>query len=156
MMLDNMSPNQRLLLAVFLSFLFFVGYTAIFPPQQPAGAEYNVTQQTAQDVTTQNDRIDVGHSVAADGKTEVKPVETVNVGHSVQTDEKIAVDKQNILLTVDSEHFSMEIDTLGRISSVLLLDEKYNDTDGNPTQMVPDSGAIHLYVRFADEKLDAA
>jgi len=151
MMLENMSSNQRLLLAVALSFVFFVGYTAIFPPQQPAGAEHNVTQQAAQGIALKEER-----STAAGVQTQAKPAEAVNVGHSVPTEEKVAIESQNTLVDVASKHFSMKIDTLGRISSVLLLDEKYNDKEGNPTQMVPENGAIPLYIRFADETLDKA
>ena len=34
-----MSPNRRLIIAVVLSVIFFVGYTAIFPPKDMVSKE---------------------------------------------------------------------------------------------------------------------
>lgn len=151
-----MTANQRLLLAVALSFVFFVGYTTIFPPQQRVDAESNVTKQTAETIAVKGEDVKAAPAVVDGTKAATASVDSVDVGHSVPRDEKVAVKSQNTLLSVKAEHFSMKIDTLGRISSVLLLDDKYNDKEGNPTQMVPETGAIPLYIRFADEALDAA
>lgn len=134
-MLDKLTPNQRLLLAIALSFLFFVAYTAIFPPQQ---------SQTDQNTTTPS-------SVSAKSAVAVDPMS----GHAVASDERIAKSETNMLATIEAERFSMRIDTLGRISSMVLKDEKFHDQDGKFAELVPTFGAKPLYIRFADEALNA-
>ncbi len=133
-MLDKLTPNQRLLLAIALSFLFFVAYTAIVPPQQPT-ADQNQTAATS--VTT-------------------KPVVAVDPmsGHAVASDERIAKSESSILVGIEAERFSMHIDTLGRISSAILKDEKFHDQDGKFAELIPQFGSKPLYIRFADEALN--
>ena len=139
-----MSANQRLMLAVALSFIFFLAYTSLVPPQQAGMAESNTT--------TQHVSLKEDQSI----NTETGVSEPMNIGHEVRADEKMVKSSSNTLVYIESEHFAMEFDTLGRISSNLLLDEKYNDSDGNPTQMVPESGAKPLYVRFIDDAINEA
>ncbi|OQX60509.1 MAG: membrane protein insertase YidC [Helicobacteraceae bacterium 4484_230] len=149
-MLDNMSSNQRLLLAVALSIVFFIGYSAIFPPKQT---------QAQKDIAQNHKENTLQHgSEKVTSDTRAHNVESVpakpEIGHSVSADENIAKDSTNTLVSIDSQHFSIKIDTLGRISSKILKDEKYNDKEGNPIQMVPQNGAKPLYIRFSDSKLN--
>ena len=51
-MLDKMSANQRLILAVVLSIVFFVGYTAIFPGPEVTEQEATASQNVEQGVVT--------------------------------------------------------------------------------------------------------
>ncbi len=132
-----MSPNQRLILAVVLSFVFFLIYSAIFPPKQPVNAEQNATQQpkTAAETST---------PALTDG----------GVGHTVAVSEKVANPDATKLVTVEAPHFTLKIDTLGRIASKVLKDEKYY-VDGKPTELVAQEGAEPLFIRFADEAVNA-
>ncbi len=140
-----MTPNQRLILAVVLSFVFFWGYTTAFPPEQPELGEQNISQQSVTLKQTDKDTV-----------TAFIPPKQTDVGHTVRADETIAKSVSNTLVTIESDHFTMHIDTLGRIASKVLKDEKFFNKDGEPSQMVPDSGAKPLYLRFADDATNAA
>jgi len=136
--LDKMSPNQRLILAVVLSFVFFVGYTTAFPPKQ-VETDANVTVKTAV------------NQASAEGFTPT--VTQPETGHQVHTDERVVKNSTNTLVAIESDHFSIKIDTLGRIASKILKDEKYN-SDGQPSEMIPSTGAKPMYIRFADDTLN--
>ncbi len=130
-----MSPNQRLIVAVLLSVIFFVGYTAIFPPVEP--------------------------EVAQDAKVEQKSVKTVKksvdvesiAGHTI-SDSDTQKSSTNTLVTVKNANFILKLDTLGRISSKELLEEKFRDKEDNHAQLIPPKGVKPLYVRFMDEALN--
>jgi YidC/Oxa1 family membrane protein insertase len=72
-----MSQNQRLIVAVVLSIVFFVAYTAIFPPVQPEVAQENKQSQSVQFSK------DVDKPTIANTKT----TEEV-AGHSISQEEK--------------------------------------------------------------------
>jgi len=132
-----MSPNQRLIFAAVLTFVFFIVYSAIFPPKQPVAPEQNATVQptaAAQSATPAAAQAEVGHSVAAS--------------------EMVADAEATKLVLVESPHFSLKIDTLGRIVSKVLKDEKYY-VDGKPTELIAQEGAQPLFIRFADEAVNA-
>jgi YidC/Oxa1 family membrane protein insertase len=132
-----MSPNQRLIFAVVLSFVFFVVYSLIFPPK-PVNKDANVSvpSKTAS-VTTE------------------KTVAKTEVGHEVPVSEKVASTDSTNLVTVKSPHFVLKIDTLGRISSKILEDKKYFVGD-KPTELIAQEGAEPLFIRFADKALNDA
>jgi YidC/Oxa1 family membrane protein insertase len=132
---EKMSSNQRLILAVVLSFVFFIVYSAIFPPKQVNG-EQNATVQPQS--VQQADK-----TVPADA----------GVGHTVPVSEKVTNADATQLVTVESSRFVLKIDTLGRIVSKVLKDEKYF-VDGKPTELIAQEGAQPLFVRFADEALN--
>ncbi|MHC3995462.1 membrane protein insertase YidC [Thiomicrolovo sp. ZZH C-3] len=136
-MFEKMSPNQRLILAVVLSFVFFIVYTAIFPPEMPESAEQNVT-------LTERVGAEAATPAVADG----------GVGHAVAASEKVANPDATKLVTVESSEFTLKIDTLGRIVSKVLKDEKYY-VDDKPTELIAQEGAQPLFIRFADEAVNA-
>ena len=139
-----MSANQRLVLAVVLSFLFFVAYTAIFPPK-PVEADANQTGQG----------IALNENAVQEQRADTVQVPQASVGHEVSPAQKAADRDATILLDIESDHFSLKIDTLGRIASKVLKDEKYF-VDGMPTELVAQEGAQPLFIRFADETLNNA
>ena len=142
MMLEKMSSTQRLILAVALSFLFFVGYSAVFPPEHPEAAQKAVT-----------DKVAVKESPAAAGKQESVEAEA---GHELRSDETMAKGASNTLVTVESEAFILKVDTLGRIASMVLKADKYNSGENIHSELVSDKGAKPLYIRFADADLNKA
>jgi YidC/Oxa1 family membrane protein insertase len=130
-----MTANQRLMLAVVMSILFFVAYTAIFPPKENV-QDANSTQNTP---TTQV-------------KMDVNVEEATN--HTIATSEKITTGSSNTLVTVAHKDFILKIDTLGRISSKVLLEEKFNDGNDEHAELIPTTGTKPLLVRFMDEELN--
>ena len=133
-----MSANQRLILAVVLSFVFFVGYTAIFPPEQ-VSSEVNATTQTV--ANTQN-------------TTASSNMPDAQVTHEVAADEQLIATDSSNLVSIEAEHFSMKIDTLGRLSSKVLKDEKYNNNENVHSEMVAQVGTKPLHIRFADKAMN--
>jgi len=133
-----MSPNQRLIMAVVLSFVFFVGYTTIFPPEvveEPT----TVTQTTSATQTSTQSSANVADT---------------NLNHDVAVDEQLPATDSNTLVSIEAEHFSMQIDTLGRIASKVLKDAKYNNNDNIHSEMIAQVGTKPLHLRFSDKKMD--
>ncbi len=141
-MLENMSANQRLMVAVVLSFLFFVGYTALFPPQQQVLGEQNGTQ-TAQNVSIV-ENIEKGYH---DATTAASVPKTPDVEASLKSSTR--------LVHIEAEDFMMDIDTLGRVNSVVLKEDKYNIEEGHHTELISRDGAKPLHLRFSDGAVDA-
>jgi len=133
-----MTPNQRLLIAVGLSVLFFTIYTAIFPPvQQPLEGTDDTQKVELQKNSTQK-------SVTVDNA----------VGHTISEQDRMASTASSDIVTVINKDFILKIDTLGRISSKELLQKKYNDKDGNHAQLIPTFATKPLFVRFLDDSLN--
>jgi YidC/Oxa1 family membrane protein insertase len=144
-MFDKMTPNQRLMVALLLSFIFFIGYTTIFPPK---------VDETLAKEQHKSELVKAADSEVKSGAAIVKEQESV--GHEVRSDEKISSKGSNTLVKIESEKFTIEIDSLGRISSKIMKDEKYqNVADGKIAQMIPSSGAKPLQIRFADENVNS-
>ncbi|MBL0707978.1 MAG: membrane protein insertase YidC [Sulfurimonas sp.] len=136
-MLDKLSANQRLMLAVALSVIFFVGYTAIFPPVEPENRV--IDARSIQTTSGENQKT-----------TNIKDV----VGHEISQKEKYATDNQSVILTVTNKDFILKVDTLGRISSKELLQDKFKTKDNEHAQLVSVNGTKPLFVRFIDETLN--
>lgn len=132
-----MSPNQRLIVAVLLSIIFFVGYTAIFPPQEQKVAKSakteKVTSSTTEDV--------------------VSRVEEAS-GHAISQKEKVDKSISTTIVTITNKKFILKIDTLGRISSKELLEEKFRNDENLHAQVIPEFGTKPLYVRFSDDTIN--
>ena len=137
-----MSANQRLMIAVGLSIVFFVVYTAIFPPVPPEDldAQESQTVELKQDATQSS-------------TTSQQKVEAAT-GHAVSVQDTIAASESSNILTVTNSAFILKMDTLGRISSKELLEEKHNDEEGNHAQLIPVFSTKPLFVRFLDEALN--
>ncbi len=134
-MLEKFSPNQRLLIAVALSFTFFIGYTTLFPPKAPNSQDANKTVK------------------AASAAPAAAAIHSVDGNESIISDIKTV--SSDTLTTVNAKEFTLKIDTLGRISSVVLKNTKHDNKDGKLAELIPVEGAKPLQMRFADEALDA-
>ncbi len=134
-----MSPNQRLIVAVLLSIIFFVGYTAIFPPAEPQEAD-----------NTQNVTLEQNSNSNSDVSKRVEEV----TGHTIDKEEKISQSASSDIVVIKNKNFILKIDTLGRISSKELLQEKFRNDDDLHAQVIPSFGTKPLYIRFADDALN--
>ena len=136
-----MTPNQRLMIAVVLSVLFFVVYTTVFPQaEQPQSS---------------NDVVNTKSVKKSEQTTEPKVLKVEDtVSHEISNDEKMASNDLSSLVVVKSSKFIIKLDTLGRISSKELLQDKYNDKEDKHAQLIPLSGAKPLFIRFLDSNLN--
>jgi YidC/Oxa1 family membrane protein insertase len=136
-----MTSNQRLIVAVLLSFVFFVVYTAIYPPEQPEVAQADAQKvQSVQNQQTQN-------------TPQATNIENT-VGHQISADEQMAQNELSTLVTINNPKFILKLDTLGRISSKILLQDKYNDKDDQHAELIPPIGTKPLFVRFLDTNIN--
>lgn len=137
-MFDKMTPNQRLIVAVLLSFVFFIAYTAIFPPEQ----------QEAAPAVTQNAK-------SAQTATQTPTIKAEDAaGHAISASEKIAANDLSTLVTLNNSKFVLKMDTLGRVASKTLLQDKYNDKNDKHAELIPANGTKPLFIRFLDENLN--
>jgi len=133
-----MSSNQRLILALAISFVFFMGYTAIFPPKQ-VDSELNTTVESKASLPT--------------GSASSSNSSSVDLGHDTSSTSTVNTDNA-ILATLSGENYILTIDTLGRISQKEMLEEKFADEETGHAKLVADVGAKPLYIRFADKALN--
>ena len=127
------------MLAVALSIVFFVAYTAIFPPVQPETQDAQKSQ-----------------NVELKQTNTATPTQTVEAaaGHKISAQDKIAASSSSNIVTVTNKDFILKIDTLGRISSMELLEERFRDKEDNHAQLIPAFGTKPLFLRFLDENLN--
>ena len=142
-----MTPNQRLIVAVLLSIVFFVAYTSIFPPVEPEVAN------NAKESSAKSNQVELKSDVNTQSNTKSVDVEEV-AGHAISSQDKIAASASSNILTVTNKDFILKMDTLGRISSKELLQDKFRDNDDNHAQLIPAFGTKPLYIRFLDENLN--
>jgi len=135
---QNNNLQQRLLLALVLSFLVFVVFD-LFMPKTVESIDQNRTASTTQQQTPNI----VNSTTSA-------PIQNSQISAPVTTSKS--------LVKVTSDRFIYSIDELGRIGQVTMLEKKYDyegkkltllNTTANPAWVKP------LEIRFADTKLNA-
>jgi len=138
--LEQQDLNKRLLLALVLSFIVFIGYGYLFPATKPI--EQKIQQSNAA-TTHQTPVVSDASPMAPQGKTKA-----VSKNAPVQTN------STNTIAILNSKNFNVMIDAFGRIAQVELLEDKYKDEDAH-TQVLFHEGEVKpLEIRFADVKLN--
>jgi len=130
-----MSQNQRMILAVVLSIVFFVIYDMFFMPKARL-QDTNATKSVVQSKT----------------KEDIKaPTQTGSTKKTL----KAPVSKADTLLSVKSKNFNIKIDTLGRVLEYTLIGEKFKKEDGSYTTIIKDDMELKpLEIRFSNQKLN--
>ena len=138
-----MTSNQRLVVAVLLSVIFFVVYTAIFPPVEP-------------EEMAKNDKVELKQSSGTQQTSSITQERAIDqgAGHEISSEDRMAASASSNIVTVQSKDFILKIDTLGRISSKELLQERSRGKDDNHAQLIPAFGTKPLFIRFLDENLN--
>ncbi|WP_295420603.1 membrane protein insertase YidC [Sulfurovum sp.] len=136
--MEQQDLNKRLLLALALSFLVFVGYSYLFStPKTTQPAEQTAKTHQTPKVTTST-AVNTPAPVA-EAKTNTAPVTSSST---------------STLVTVKSNIFKMSIDEFGRISKFELLETKYKDNEGKNLQILGTQEVKPLEIRFSDVKLN--
>jgi len=126
--MDNNGQLRRILIATVISFAFFVAYDYfVLTPQQEAAAKI-MEQNKTEKITTKTGKENVSKNVA---KTDVTTISTVS-----------------------AKNFEIKIDSLGRISSFKLKQNKFNTENGKHLELVNDKLPKPLEVRFENETLN--
>jgi len=137
--LEQQDLNKRLLLALALSFLVFMGYSYLFQPKAGTSAEHNLTTKSAPALADK--------AVPAAAEKQV-------VKEDIKTTVNVSKTHQDILTTIVSPTFKMSIDALGRIAQFELLEKKYQNAEGHNLQILAADKPKPLEVRFADQALN--
>jgi len=125
--MNNSGNLRRIIIATVISFAFFVAYDYfVLQPQIKAQqVEQNKTTQT-QTKTTKN---------------------TQNVSKNITSTTKTVAE-------ISSKYFDAKIDSLGRISSFILKQNKFNTDKGQHLELVAKEFPKPLEIRFEDEELN--
>jgi len=137
--------NKRLLIALVLSFLVLTSYSYFFPNKQQAIADTNKTAVTkeAKNIAKSNAPTAPNASVTSDSKEATATAPT-----------KATTSSAKIISTVETKKYTLKIDNLGRIDSVILKEKKYRDDEGNPIDLINKNAIKPLEVRFKDSKIN--
>ena len=147
-MLDNLSQNQRMILAIVLSLVVLVGYDYFFIPktkQNLQTKEINSSSKNIKEASTQSPKTSAPPSTAsASNAPSSTAPSTVKEGL-----------KQKIIATVTSNHYTATIDELGRIVQFTVNDKKFEDKKGNKLKLFDEKSEPKvLEIRFSDATLN--
>ena len=152
--MNNMNQNngmqKRMLIMTLVVFVFFIAYEfLVLKPQQEAKAalakqEQVQKQNAAPDVNTTTQMV----STDVNGNP-------IDMSKSVDALSAKAIASSQIVSVIKTAKNIIEIDTLGRIAQVTLLEEKYKDENANQIKLFEANQLRPLEVRFADVNLNA-
>jgi len=150
MMNNNMNNNngmqKRMLIMTLVVFAFFIAYEfLVLKPQQEEKAKQQEVakeqqQNSAPDVTTVSN--------APAGQSEG------DMNKSIQALSTKAIGSSNILTTIKTNRNIIEIDKLGRVAQVTLLEPKYKDENGDQIKLFEADQLRPLEVRFANTDIN--
>ena len=151
--MNNMNQNngmqKRMLIMTLVVFVFFIAYEfLVLKPQQEAKAALVKQEQ----VQKQNAAPDVNASTQM-VSTDVNG-NPIDMSKSLDALSAKAIASSQIVSVIKTAKNIIEIDTLGRIAQVTLLEEKYKDENGNQIKLFEANQLRPLEVRFADVNLN--
>lgn len=145
------NPNQdkgmqkRMLIMTLVVFVFFIAYEfLVLKPQQ----EEKVKQQEIVKQEKANAAPDVVS--ATNASAAVQAASSGELTNSISALSSKAIGSANILTTIKTEKNIIQIDTLGRVAQVTLLEEKYKDEEGNRFKLFEATQLRPLEIRFAN------
>ena len=145
--MNNMNQNngmqKRMLIMTLVVFVFFIAYEFLVLKPQQAKAALAKQEQMQKNAAP-----------------EVSPVNTniaVNSANAPKVDllSSKSIDSSQIVSVIKTAKNIIEIDNLGRVAQVTLLEEKYKDDKGNQIKLFDANQLRPLEVRFAEANLNA-
>jgi YidC/Oxa1 family membrane protein insertase len=136
--LEQPDLQKRLLLALVLSFIVFIGYSYLFPPQAPA--------KTEQTQTAEND------SKASPEQKNTPASPSLNSTNAVA--KHAPQSTTTSIATIKSDDFIITVDEFGRLAQMELLKAKYRTEDGKNLRILGSDQVKPLELRFSDTKIN--
>ncbi len=136
-----MDLQKRLIIALALSFLVFVGSSYFLGTMEPK----NRNDQNATTATTATQSASPAPSTTLEQPQDKSKPAAASVQNNVP-----AATNGNIIATVTSATSVIQIDDLGRIAQVTLKEDKYRDEKGNELLLIGNSEVKPLEIRFGD------
>ncbi|MDY3200858.1 MAG: membrane protein insertase YidC [Arcobacter sp.] len=152
--MNNMNQNngmqKRMLIMTLVVFVFFIAYEfLVLKPQQEARAQ-KAKEELAQ---KQNAAPDVNTVATQTLSTDVNG-NPVDMSKSADALSSKAIASSQIVSVIKTAKNVIEIDTLGRVAQVTLLEKKYKDENTNQIKLLESNQLRPLEVRFADANLN--
>ncbi|HHD83744.1 MAG TPA: membrane protein insertase YidC, partial [Campylobacteraceae bacterium] len=149
---DKMTQQQRMLLAIVLSFIFFIVYDFLLPKPQALPADMNqtaISQNSAASATTSAPAPATASTAAPAGASQGAPAsDAASVSAA-------GADAHENIAEVNTRDFHMYIDDLGRVSRFEVLIEKFKTEEGKLPNLVDPAAPVKpLEIRFSDPKLN--
>jgi len=147
--LEQLDLQKRLIIALALSFLVFIGSSFFMGGVKPAGTAKSGTAQESNQ-TAQNQKVN---------NQAPTPVSSGGVSKAPAAQKSAATatplqDSAKVLATVTSGISLITIDEFGRIAQVVLFEEKYRDDDGSNLKLLDPAAVKPLEIRFSDAALN--
>ena len=143
---QNNGMQKRMLIMTLVVFVFFIAYEfLVLKPQQEAKAAL-VKQEQVQKQNVAPELSPVNGNMADNSANAPKSVDGLS--------SKIVASSE-IVSVIKTAKNIIEIDSLGRVAQVTLLEEKYKDENGNQIKLFESNQLRPLEVRFADVNLNA-
>jgi YidC/Oxa1 family membrane protein insertase len=147
---QNNGMQKRMLIMTLVVFVFFIAYEfLVLKPQQEARAQ-KAKEELAQ---KQNAAPDVNTVAAQTLSTDVNG-NPVDMSKSADALSSKAIASSQIVSVIKTAKNVIEIDTLGRVAQVTLLEKKYKDENTNQIKLLESNQLRPLEVRFADANLN--
>ena len=153
--MNNMNQNngmqKRMLIMTLIVFVFFIAYEfLVLKPQQEAKAALAKQEQ----VQKENSAPEVNTSTPQMVSTDVNG-NPIDMSKSVNALSAKTIASSQIVSVIKTAKNIIEIDTLGRVAQVTLLEEKYKDENAAQIKLFEVNQLRPLEVRFADVNLNA-
>ena len=151
--MNNMNQDKgmqkRMLIMTLVVFAFFIAYEfLVLKPQQ----EEKLKQQEIAKQEAQNKAPDIASANA--GEVGQMPMSQGDMTKSISALSTKTVSASEIITTITTSRNIIQIDKLGRVAQVTLLEEKYKDEDGNRFKLFESNQLRPLEVRFANAKVN--
>lgn len=138
-----MTQQQRMVLALVLSFIFFIAYDFFFLPKTQQNVDQNQTITTQAHATTAQNNA----APATALPTETKQVEVAPT---------IISSNSEIIANIHAKDFRLSIDALGRVSKFEVLNERFKSQDGSYPNLISNQSELKpLEIRFKDGGLNS-
>ncbi len=151
--MNNMNQNsdmqKRMLIMTLIVFVFFIAYEfLVLKPQQ----EEKAKQQ--QEVAKQK-QVNQAPDVASTTNLATKvTASSEDMSKSISSLSSKAIGSSEIITTIKTAKNIIEIDKLGRVAQVTLLEEKYKDEEGASYKLFEANQLRPLEVRFANADIN--
>jgi len=151
-LIDNITEQPRILLALVLSFLFFIAYELMMPKPQRATMDQNNTSSIATGANVQNTSAPITGTNNTAPQQQSQSPQTA----SPQVAAPVVSQQSNTITTVTGKDFKLTIDALGRVSKYEVLIERFKSEDGSYPNLISDSSNLKpLELRFKDANLNS-
>ena len=148
-----MTQQQRMLLAIVLSFLFFIVYDVMIPKPPMQSVEQNATAQTQKSTVTT-----AATQTPSSAAPLQQPGSAAPAAASTQASAPAAAVRQTqkIIAEVHTQDYNMYIDELGRVTRYEVLIDKFKTEDGKlPNLVSADAPVKPLEIRFSDPAINS-